>query len=127
MSILPQTIHSNHSWSNEAWSHRPISCVITASSQCAISAWRFRPLPIGVFYNIWNAIPQTNPDTSGEVQLTDALNLFWQKHPLFGVHFEGQHYDAGHPIGYLKANLDIALQDPHLQGPLLHYVSDLQG
>lgn len=89
------------------------------------------PSRLGVFGRyllqrpIWNAIAQTSPDASGEVQLTDALNLLCQKHPVFGVRFEGQHYDAGHLIGCLKANLDIALQDPHLRGPLLHHVSAL--
>lgn len=93
---------------------------------------RHAPSRLGVFGRyllepcIWNAIAQASPDASGEVQLTDALNLLCRKHSLFGVRFEGQHYDAGHPIGYLKANLDIALQDPHLRGPLLHYVSALQ-
>jgi hypothetical protein len=33
--------------------------------------------------------------------------------------------DAGNPLCYLKANLEIALQDPRLRETLLHYVSDL--
>lgn len=90
------------------------------------------PSRLGVFGryllepSIWNAIAQTNPDTSGEAQLTDALNLLCQSRPLFGVCFEGQHYDAGDPLGYLKANLEIGLQDPLFQEPLRLYLSDIQ-
>jgi UTP--glucose-1-phosphate uridylyltransferase len=90
------------------------------------------PSRLGVFGryllepSIWNAIVQTSPDASGEVQLTDALNLLCQDQPLFGFRFEGRHHDAGNPLGYLKANLEIALQDPRLCEPLLRYVSDLQ-
>jgi len=91
------------------------------------------PSRIGVFGryllqpSIWDAIAQTSPDASGEVQLTDALNLLCKDQPIFGVCFKGQHYDAGDPLGYLKANLEIALQDPLPREPLLRYVAALQG
>jgi UTP--glucose-1-phosphate uridylyltransferase len=75
---------------------------------------------------IWDAIARTSPDANGEVQLTDALNLLCQDQSVFGLCFDGEHYDAGDPFGYLKANLEIALQDPRTREPLLRYVSDLQ-
>lgn len=75
--------------------------------------------------SIWKAIAQTSPDANGEVQLTAALNLHCQDEHLFGLCFEGQHHDAGDPIGYQKANLEIALQDPRLREPLRRYISDL--
>jgi|SRR3974390_716377 len=75
---------------------------------------------------VWDAIARTSPDANGEVQLTDALNLLCQDQSLFGLFFEGEHYDAGDPLGYLKANLEIALQDPQMREPFLRYVSDLQ-
>ncbi len=89
------------------------------------------PSQLGVFGRylleprIWKAIAQTSLDASGEVQLTEALNLLSQEQPLFGVRFEGEHYDAGDRIGYLKANLEIALQDPRLRQPLVDYLSHL--
>jgi UTP--glucose-1-phosphate uridylyltransferase len=89
------------------------------------------PSRLGVFGryllepSIWNAIAQTPPDTRGEVQLTDALNLLCQKDSLFGLCFEGQHYDAGDPMGYLKANIELSLRDPRLGPPFLEYLSSL--
>jgi UTP--glucose-1-phosphate uridylyltransferase len=87
------------------------------------------PSRLGVFGryllepSIWDAIAQINPDASGEVQLTDALNLLCQNEPLFGVSFEGRHYDAGDRLGYLQANIELSLEDSRLREPLLHYLS----
>jgi UTP--glucose-1-phosphate uridylyltransferase len=75
---------------------------------------------------IWDFIGQTDPDASGEVQLTDALNSLCQERPLYGLCFEGRHYDAGGPLGYLIANLEMSLRDPHLQQPLLSYLSSVR-
>jgi UTP--glucose-1-phosphate uridylyltransferase len=90
------------------------------------------PSRLGVFGRylleptIWDFIAQTAPDTRGEVQLTDALNLFCQAGLLSGLCFEGEHYDAGDPLGYLQANLELALRDPHLRQPLVGYLRHLQ-
>ena len=89
------------------------------------------PSRLGVFGryllepSIWDAIARTNPDPSGEVQLTDALNLLCQNELLFGVCFEGRHYDAGDRIGYLQANIELSLEDSRLREPLLHYLSGI--
>ena len=89
------------------------------------------PSRLGIFgrylldSSIWNAIGKTSPDANGEIQLTDALNWLCQDQRLFGVCFWGQHYDAGDPVGYLKAHLEIALQHPRLREPLQRYISDL--
>jgi UTP--glucose-1-phosphate uridylyltransferase len=89
------------------------------------------PSRLGVFGRyllepvIWSAIAQTNADVSGEVQLTDALTLLCETEPLFGLCFEGQHYDAGDRIGYLKANIELSLQNPELRQPLLRHLSGI--
>ena len=70
-------------------------------------------------------IAGTRPDPSGEVQLTDALDLLCQDHPLFGISFEGHHYDAGDPLGYLKANIELSLKNPGFSQPLLDYLSGI--
>jgi UTP--glucose-1-phosphate uridylyltransferase len=75
---------------------------------------------------IWEFVAQITPDLRGELQLSDALHLFCRERPLFGHFFEGLHFDAGDPLGYIKANLEIALQDPRFRQPLLHYLSYLR-
>jgi UTP--glucose-1-phosphate uridylyltransferase len=89
------------------------------------------PSRLGVFGRyllepaIWSAIAQTNADASGEVQLTDALNLLCKTEPLFGFCFEGRHYDAGDRVGYLQANIELSLQSPELRQPLLQHLSGI--
>jgi UTP--glucose-1-phosphate uridylyltransferase len=89
------------------------------------------PSRLGVFGRyvlepvIWDAIERTSPDARGEVQLTDALNVLCQKYSVLGFCFEGQHYDAGDPLGYLKANIELSLGNPHLAQPLREYLACL--
>ena len=86
------------------------------------------PSRLGVFGRyllepaIWDAIAQTDRDARGEVQLTDALNLLCHKKPLCGLFFDGQSYDAGDRAGYLKANIELSLQDPFVQQPPRGYL-----
>jgi UTP--glucose-1-phosphate uridylyltransferase len=90
------------------------------------------PSRLGVFGRyvlepvIWAAIEQTNPDTCGEVQLTDALNLLCQKQSVLGLCFKGRHYDAGDPLGYLKAHIELSLRDSVLRQPLREYLACLR-
>jgi len=87
------------------------------------------PSRLGVFGRyllepyIWDAIVKTDRGAAGEVQLTDALNLLSRERAVFGVFFEGQHFDAGDRMGYLKANIELSLQDT--QQPLRTYLSSL--
>ena len=89
------------------------------------------PSRLGVFGRyllepaIWSAIDKTIADASGEVQLTGALNLLCGNAPLFGFCFEGLHYDAGDRIGYLKANIELSLQNSELRQPLLQHLSSI--
>ena len=90
------------------------------------------PSRLGVFGRyllepqIWDAIAQTIPDPRGEVQLTDALNLLCRDDSVFGLCFEGQHFDAGDPLGYLKANIELSLADVRLHQPLQTYLACLR-
>jgi len=87
------------------------------------------PSRLGVFGryllepSIWGAIRKTSPDANGEVQLTNAINLLCEDQPVFGVCFEGRHYDAGDRIGYLKANIELSLDNPRLAQALRDYLS----
>jgi len=72
---------------------------------------------------IWNSIAKTARGVGGEVQLTDAMNLLCRESPVYGLFFEGQHYDAGDPMGYLKANIELC--NPELEQPLRTYLSRL--
>jgi UTP--glucose-1-phosphate uridylyltransferase len=50
----------------------------------------------------------------GEVQLTDAMARLMQHQDFHAVEYEGTSYDCGDKLGYLRATLAFALNDPEL-------------
>lgn len=78
-------------------------------------------LPPRIF-DILEKIPK---GVGGEIQLTDGLQVLAREQGLLGYRFEGDRYDAGDRLGYLKANIMFALQRPELAGPLRAFLKDL--
>jgi UTP--glucose-1-phosphate uridylyltransferase len=52
----------------------------------------------------------------GEIQLTDAMAQMIGTQPFHAVTFDGARYDCGSKIGYLEANLAVALKRPDMAG-----------
>lgn len=63
--------------------------------------------------NIFDAIDKTFPGRGGEIQLTDAISLLSEKENIYASVFEGNRYDVGNKLGYLKATVNLALK--HLE------------
>lgn len=65
---------------------------------------------------IFPILEKTAADGRGEVQLTDGLRTLLSQQEIFGYRFEGQRYDAGDKLGFLKATVEYALRRDDL-GP----------
>lgn len=50
----------------------------------------------------------------GEIQLTDAMAQMIGQQPFHAVTFNGNRYDCGSKVGYIEANLALALQRPDM-------------
>jgi UTP--glucose-1-phosphate uridylyltransferase len=74
--------------------------------------------------DVFEFLEQTRPGSGGEIQLTDALDQLRQTSGLLGYFFEGDRYDAGEKFGYLKANIEFALERPELRPKLLDYLRE---
>ena len=61
----------------------------------------------------------------GEVQLTDAMAQMIGKQPFHAVTFDGKRYDCGSKVGYIEANLAIALERPDMADEVRAIVLDL--
>ena len=59
---------------------------------------------------IFDMLEHTPRGAGGEIQLTDAINMLMGEQPVFGYRFEGTRHDAGTRIGWLKANVAMALE-----------------
>lgn len=66
---------------------------------------------------VFSILEAVKPGVGGEIQLTDALAVLARERGLLGYRFEGDRYDAGDRLGYLKANVAYALKRPDLAGP----------
>jgi UTP--glucose-1-phosphate uridylyltransferase len=75
--------------------------------------------------SIFGILETQAPGVGGEIQLTDGLAKLRTSEGLIGYKFEGQRYDAGDKLGYVKANVAYALKRDDLRGPLLEWLAEL--
>jgi UTP--glucose-1-phosphate uridylyltransferase len=59
---------------------------------------------------IFDILEHTPRGAGGEIQLTDAIRALMHEQPVFGYRFDGVRHDAGTRIGWLKANVAVALE-----------------
>jgi len=57
---------------------------------------------------IFEALRKTAPGYGGEIQITDAIKLLLKTESVYGVLFEGYHFDAGENRGFLEATIHFA-------------------
>ncbi|MEK2689310.1 UTP--glucose-1-phosphate uridylyltransferase GalU [Bdellovibrio sp. GT3] len=79
-----------------------------------------------VFDNsIMDLLSNAQPSLNGEIQLTDSMKLLCQQKGLNAMTFTADRYDAGDKLGYLQANIELALKNPELSADLKSYILDL--
>lgn len=75
-------------------------------------------LPTSIFETIANL----QPGRGNEIQLTDALEKLIDGMGLHSYSFDGVRYDTGTPVGWIKANLGLALRDPRYKDELQEFI-----
>jgi UTP--glucose-1-phosphate uridylyltransferase len=75
---------------------------------------------------IFSCLHRTKPGRGGEIQLTDGLRLLAQEQGLMALICEGKTFDAGDKLGFLKANVEIALQNPDFGEAFRTYLKGLK-
>lgn len=79
-----------------------------------------------VFDNsIMDILHNAKPTLNGEIQLTDSMKILCQLRGLNAMTFTSDRYDAGDKLGYLQANIELALKNPELSKELKNYLQDL--
>ncbi len=76
---------------------------------------------------IFEAIEVTPPGAGNEIQITDALQILLKQHKLYAYELEGIRYDTGSPLGWLKANIALALKRDDIGSELRKYLKDFSG
>ena len=67
---------------------------------------------------IFPSLLRTAVGRSGELQLTDGVRNLLKSEDVHGVLYSGTRYDVGDKIGWLCANVELALQRPDLRDDL---------
>jgi UTP--glucose-1-phosphate uridylyltransferase len=74
---------------------------------------------------IFEAIEVTPPGAGNEIQITDALQILLKHQKLYAYELDGIRYDTGSPLGWLKANIALALKRDDIGSELRKYLKDL--
>lgn len=74
---------------------------------------------------IFDKIKNTGRGAGGEIQLTDAIADLLNDEPVLAYEFEGTRYDCGTKLGFLIANVELALLNNELKDDFAAYLKDL--
>ena len=74
---------------------------------------------------IFEKLKTTKRGAGNEIQLTDAIAELRKMEEIYAYSFEGRRYDCGSKIGYLEANVEIALQHDEMADDFKNYLKNL--
>ena len=75
---------------------------------------------------IMQILETTPKGAGGEIQLTDAIAALQQLEPVEAYRMQGQTFDCGSKIGYLKAVLHYGIEHPKLGDEFKQLIQDLK-
>lgn len=74
---------------------------------------------------IFSMLDKVSAGVGNEIQLTDAIKLLLKTNPIYSYKFSGTRHDCGTKIGFIKANIAFALNDPNYSDDLKLYIKNL--
>lgn len=75
--------------------------------------------------SVFAYLEATKPGVGGEIQLTDAIDALCKYGSVYAYDMEGRRYDIGDKFGYLKANIEYALEREEMKEKLQEYLKNL--
>ena len=74
---------------------------------------------------IFDKLETTGRGAGGEIQLTDAIADLLDETPIYAYAFEGERFDCGSKLGYLKATVAHGLEHPDTGDAFRNYLADV--
>ena len=74
---------------------------------------------------IFKKLRTTGRGSGGEIQLTDGIAALREDEEVYAYSFQGKRYDCGSKLGYLQANVELALEHDELAGEFRAYLKTL--
>lgn len=75
--------------------------------------------------DIFDIIDDLEPGAGGEYQLTDAIKQIAQESGVYALEFEGDRYDLGSKVGFLKANIVKGLNHPETRDEIRAFIKEI--
>jgi UTP-glucose-1-phosphate uridylyltransferase len=75
--------------------------------------------------DIFKFLSKQEKGAGGEIQLTDAIQKLNESQGVYAYEFEGRRYDVGEKLGFITTNLEYALRNESLKGPLLEVMKEI--
>src|ERR1700738_2871681 len=75
---------------------------------------------------VFDCLERTKPGRGGEIQLTDGLRLLAKETGLYAHVYDGKSYDAGDKLGFLKATVEIGLENQEFGSDFREYLRSLK-
>jgi len=73
---------------------------------------------------IFNYIKQVEAGAGGEIQITDAMKKMLKDFSAFGYKMNGERFDCGSVIGYLKANIAFSLNNQETKEETIEIIKE---
>lgn len=74
---------------------------------------------------IFSILEKKQVGLSGEIQLTDAMNTLLQTQDFYGLRLNGKRLDCGNHLGYIEANIELALKDESLHKGVVEIIKNI--
>jgi UTP--glucose-1-phosphate uridylyltransferase len=75
---------------------------------------------------IFDCLEKVKPGKGGEIQLTDGIADLMQFEDILAYRFAGKRFDCGSKLGFMKANVELALKHPEIAQDFKQYLESLQ-
>lgn len=76
---------------------------------------------------IFNLLENTERGAGNEIQLTDAIAALLKEQRVLSYNFEGRRFDCGSKLGYLKAQVELALEHHEVGPEFSEFLNNLKG
>jgi UTP--glucose-1-phosphate uridylyltransferase len=81
----------------------------------AIGRYVFNP-------ELFDCLKKTEPGIGNEIQLTDGIRLLKELQDVYAYRIEGKRYDTGDVTGYIRAIIELGLDDENVRADILKHL-----
>ena len=75
---------------------------------------------------IFNCLEKVKPGKNGEIQLTDGISALLKHEKVFAYRFAGKRFDCGSKLGFMQANVELALKHPEIGDEFAQYLKQFK-